>query len=313
MAEEIKCPLCNEMDLIEVDSIKCEDIVSLWKKQNIDTSLLFRNIDFIYKYKCNNCGLIHFYPFVDGDDSFYSQLGKNDWYYLHEDKTEFKFSDKKIVENDNVLDIGSGRGAFTKYITKKVNYTGLELSSKAVDFANKENINVLQKTIQEFSKNNQNSQDVVVTFQVLEHISFIDDFIDESLKALKVGGLFIVAVPNNDSFLRYAQNNLLNLPPHHILHWNEKSLVYLSKKYDLELIEIYKEKVTNIHKFWFCQVTTSKLIKNLLLIKIKSIDISMLVKIINKISSIMARFLKFANIHENEDGHTIIAVYRKKK
>lgn len=307
------CPLCENNKLNFVETIKTKEIVNIWYKQNIDILKLFKNKEEITKYECQNCGLVFFNPIIDGDDKFYSKLGENEWYYLHDDKTEFEFSNKKIKENDNILDIGSGRGVFTKYITKRINYTGLELSTKAIEYAKKDNINVIQETIQNYSKRNKETQDIVVAFQVLEHISFIDDFIQASLKSLKEEGIFIVAVPNNDSFLKYAQNNLLNLPPHHIIHWNEKSLNYISVKYNLDLVEIFKENVTNVHKNWYYVTIINKFLYSLLGLKIKSVNTNFSSKIINKIAYLISKIFILTKMHLKQNGHTIIAVYKKKK
>lgn len=311
MAKAIECPLCGNNHLETVERIITNDIVQLWDKQEIDTTKLFDKITYLNKMFCSNCGLEFFDPSVSGDNKFYSALGKEESYYLHDDKTEFMYSSKYIKEGDNVLDIGSGRGAFIKFIDKKTTYTGLELSSKAVEFAQNENINVLEKTIEEFSKENKYNQDVVVTFQVLEHITDIDSFIKSAMLTLKQNGLFIIAVPNNMSFIRDAQNNLLNLPPHHLLHWNETALKYIAKKYHLEIIDIYKEQVTNVHKTWYYSIQISKLIRKFLRIDTKSVNRTFMNKIIQKTSSILSRMAKYSSFHVKQDGHTIAIVLRK--
>jgi len=312
MAKEIKCPLCGDNHIEFVERIITNDIVQLWNKQKVDISKLFDGITYLNKMGCSGCGLEFFDPFVSGDNEFYSALGKEEWYYLHEDKTEFLYSNQYIKDGDSVLDIGSGRGAFVKYIDKRISYTGLELSSKAVEFAQNENINVIEQTIEEFSKENKSNQDVVVTFQVLEHITDIDSFINSSLLTLKQDGLFIIAVPNNESFIKDCQNHLLNLPPHHLLHWNEKSLKYLAGKYNLQIIDIYKEKLTNVHTKWHNHIKLSKLIHHLLGFKMQSINTSFATKMISKISSIILKFPIFKNNINSENTGMTIAIILKK-
>ena len=310
MDKVINCPLCNS-SVENVERINTNNIIKLWKKRGIDIEKLFGENLYLYKNLCPHCKLEFFYPFVPGDNKFYSLLGREEWYYLHEDKTEFLYSCKFIKENDHVLDIGSGRGAFFKYIDKKVEYTGLELSSQAIEFAKKEKINVMEKTIEEFAQNNQNSQDVVVAFQVLEHIVNLDSFIKSSLTVLKKNGYFNIAVPNNYSFIRYAQNNILNLPPHHLLQWNEYSLEYIAKKYNLEIIDIYKEKVTNVHKSWFYTTKISKFTRGLLGFRTRTINVSFLSRVIQKISFLLSKFARNSRSYLKEDGHTIAIVFKK--
>jgi 2-polyprenyl-3-methyl-5-hydroxy-6-metoxy-1,4-benzoquinol methylase len=311
MINNIKCPLCSSDNLNITEQIKVNEIVEQWLKQNNDTTYLFSQSDFLNKIKCQECGLVFFDPIVSGDNDFYSTLGKEEWYYLHDDKTEFEYANKYIKDDDFVLDIGSGRGAFTKYINKNIYYTGLELSSKAIEYANKENINVIEQTIENHVELNKNKYNVVVTFQVLEHISSIETFIESAIGTLQDNGIFIIAVPNNDAFIKNAQNNLLNLPPHHLLHWNEKSLKYLANKFNLDIIDIYKEKVTNVHKAYYYSVQISKMARDILGMKTKSINTSIANKVIQKLSSIITRIIKYTNIHKNKDGQTIAIVLKK--
>lgn len=311
MQKDIKCPLCSTMQDKEIEIIETKKIVNLWNKQKIDVSYLFEDNQTIKKYSCKECKLEFFYPYISGDNQFYSKLGENEWYYLHEDKTEFDYSNNFIKSGNNVLDIGSGRGAFLRYIDKDISYTGLELSSKAVEFASKEKINVIEQTIEEHSMNNKDKYDVAVTFQVLEHITDIDSFVTSALGVVKQNGLFIIAVPNNHSFIKNAQNNLLNLPPHHLLHWNETSLRYIAKKFNLEIVDVYKEKVTNIHKSWYYSIQISSLLKSILGMKTKSVNTSFLNKIIQKVSSILTRVANCSSFHSQKDGHTIAIVFKK--
>ena len=156
----------------------------------------------------------------------------------------------------------------------------------------------------------QEKHNVVVTFQVLEHITNIDTFIESSIKVMKPNGLLIIAVPNNESFIKFCQNNLLNMPPHHLLHWNEKSLSYIAKKYNLEIVDIYKESLTNIHKKWHDTVLISKAIRNFFGLKTKSINVSFTQKIINKLAFLLSHKIKPSN-SMNEDGATIAIVLKK--
>jgi 2-polyprenyl-3-methyl-5-hydroxy-6-metoxy-1,4-benzoquinol methylase len=311
--KETKCPLCNSCnDNAPKEEIKKTDIVKLYKKAfDLDVTYLIKN-DFTY-IKCRNCDLGYFYPAYMGDDYFYSSLNKQEWYYLHEDKTEFEFSKKHIDSTMSVLDIGSGRGVFSKYIDCK-EYVGLELSENAIDLARKDGVNVLNQSIENYSNNNK-IFDVVVSFQVLEHIFNFDSFLSSTLKILKNNGTLIIAVPNSDSFIKYSTNNILDLPPHHVLRWNKNSLKYLAKRYNLNVVEVFKENITNIHKKYFYTVIIRKTILGLFGIKTKLVDSSKVFKIINITSKIISillyRFLTLFQLHHKNDGQTIIIVFKK--
>ena len=305
------CPLCKERCEKSTEVIKTDLLVNIWKKRTFEVASLFLGLDKITKVDCKKCGLGFYDPKIAGDNYFYSKLAKEEWYYLHEDKSEFTFTNALIQENNSVVDIGSGRGAFTKYIDKKVDYTGLELSSDAVKFAQTDNLNVTEQTIERYSEGNKSKHEFAVAFQVLEHIENVDSFIQSTRKVLKPNGMLIIAVPNNESFIRYAPNNLLNLPPHHLLHWNEQSLRYMANKYDFEVVDVFKEKVTNVHRNWFYFIFVNKYLMKLLGFRNKSLHENLYVRIIRKLSVFISLPLRFTNLHKNKDGHTIIISLRK--
>lgn len=310
---ECSCPLCGDVNLTLVDKLD----VSIIKKHYLSTGLnvdyLFSNAKYLDCLKCDTCKLQFFSPIILGDSKYYSHLQREDWYFLHEDKTEYEFSKKYVKSEMNVLDVGSGRGVFSRYIDCGY-YQGLDLSKKALELAKKDGINVIDETIQEHAKKKTNFYDVVVLFQVLEHVSEIDSFVNNSLHCLKKGGKFIVAVPNNESFIKYSVNNFLNMPPHHQLLWNEKSLASLGEKYNLKLKETFKEKVTNVHREYFYDVLYRRL-----LLKYKGwafhqvsnqweAPVSSLAKSFIKM---YVSFRKMLNWHKTQDGQTIIFVYEK--
>ena len=298
-----------------MEELQTKDIVDLWKKQGNNIESIFYENHTIGKYQCKKCNLIFFDPLICGDDNFYSELGKSEWYYLHDDKTEYTYANNFIKDNDFILDIGSGRGAFFKYITSKnISYTGLDLSSQAVSDAQKENINVLQKTLECFIKDTNQKFDVIVIFQVLEHLDNINGFIKLAIQCLKESGYIIIAVPNNAAFIKFAQNHLLNIPPHHVLHWNEKSLRFLAGINSLEVVDIFFEKVTNVHGHYFFSTVIAALIRKLLFIKEKSISRAALNRVINKFSAIIASIMIFfkIKIYDKFNGQTMIIVLKRK-
>ena len=64
-------------------------------------------------------------------------------------------------------------------------------------------------------------------------------FIETSLKLLRKGGKLILSVPNHDSFMGLDDENFLDMPPHHMGLWNEKSLVAIQKFFPIVVSKIY--------------------------------------------------------------------------
>jgi len=309
MISNIKaCPNCKSSDLNVIETIEIGDLEWLYNRFKVSIhhqTKPIKSIDFV---KCSNCSLGTFSPMIVGDDLFYKQLQSEEWYYLHEDKSEFEFAKKYINPNSIVLDIGSGRGAFKKYIECN-HYQGLEFSSKAIELAEKDGVNVIAESIETHSLTHKNFYDVAVIFQVLEHVPEVEAFISSTIQCIKPGGHLIIAVPNNDGFIGKTTNHALNLPPHHVIHWNEKSLLTLGKKFNIRHIETNFENLTPIHKIFFWQTYIKNKINSLIFRRKKLVDQSLIFLIINKVSYYLARFLK--HFKTNQRGHTVIVVYEK--
>ena len=300
----MKCPLCNSVHIKEIENIDNDKLVKTYKKlTNSDFSyLLNKNIILC---ECQKCKLKFYDPLIAGDENFYNSLQKFDWYYMDE-KEEYKYAEKFINSSDKVLEIGSGKGAFVKYLSTK-NYIGLDFSKKAKKMAAENGILIENELIQDYSEKHMEEFDIVVSFQVLEHVPDPKEFIEAKLSAIKDGGKLIIAVPADNSFLRYVTNGILNMPPHHVTRWSDETLKFIAKEYNLKLIKLYHEKIQEVHKMWYL----STLIQNSLLSN-KLIDNSLKRKIILKLCGVFSRLLyKGFKDEMLPNGHTVLVVYEK--
>jgi len=223
------------------------------------------------------------------------------------EKEEYKYSKKHIGPKDRVLEVGCGKGAFAKYLSTK-DYVGLDISENAKRLAIQEGITIENETVQNFSKKHKNEFDIVVSFQVLEHVSDPKSFIEAGLETLKNGGKFIIGVPNENSFLKYVTDEPLNMPPHHTTRWSYNTFQYIALKYNLNIVEIYYEKLQNMHK----QLYLSTLIFNSLF-NPTLVSKSFLVRKIKKFIDLISRFLTRGLRDEMlPHGHTVVVVFEKK-
>lgn len=302
---QIECPLCSSTTIVFLEKIKRRDLLKLYKNLTGKDFSYLINQDLEY-YFCKHCELKFYFPLITGDEQFYNTLQKFNWYYLN-NKYEFDYAKKFIKKRDHVLEIGAGRGVFAKKLLTK-NYIGLDTSQKAKELANKEGIKIENETIEDHAKKINNFYDVVCCFQVLEHVSNPKNFLKASIDVLRKEGILIIAVPSENSFLKFATNNILNMPPHHLTRWSDSTLKYLSKIFNLDIIEIHHEPVSEIHKKWYM----STLIQSLLL-KPKLLDLSIKRKVISKFSSFLSIIL-ISRLKKEffSYGHTVIAVFRKK-
>lgn len=298
------CPLCKNEEIHLLEVVDKTLLSSQYKKlTGVDFSYLITE-DLQY-CECDKCKLRFFNPLITGDEAFYKALQKFDWYYLDE-KNEYDEAVKYISSTDKVLDVGSGKGAFSKLLPTK-DYVGLDRSQNAKMMAAKNGILVENEMIQDYADTHPSNFDVVASFQVLEHVSTPDIFIESQLKALKSGGKLIISVPSEDSFLKYVNNGILNMPPHHVTRWSDDTLKFIADKYSLELIGINHEKVQDVHQTQYLNTMLQGWIFRPKLIT-GTVYKRASFKLIGLISILIKRRLMCEML---PNGHTVLAVYRK--
>jgi 2-polyprenyl-3-methyl-5-hydroxy-6-metoxy-1,4-benzoquinol methylase len=240
------CLLCHSSRLKKIAEVDSRKIVGLYLKTfNSDFSYLFNQRQ-VKLLECDTCGLRFYDPQVAGDEQFYAKLQKFEWYY-RKDKEEYEVAAGYIKPNDCILDVGCGQGEFKKFVPETL-FTGLEFSPDAITKGTANGCNILNESIEEHSKTNTCKYDVVTTFQVLEHITKVADFIESCANCVKPGGFLIIAVPSEESYLRFGTNFLLNMPPHHISRWQDKTLATVAKLINFQLRETHHDMLDEIHK-----------------------------------------------------------------
>jgi 2-polyprenyl-3-methyl-5-hydroxy-6-metoxy-1,4-benzoquinol methylase len=307
-------PLSQSKDVVLLEEIETAAVQKLYKRYiDHDMSADFSSLEKIGFYHCLESDLRFFSPIVTGNDIFYEKLQSLQDYYM-DDKEEFDFAKTHIKESDFVLEIGSGKGSFAKKISCS-KYLGLEFNQKAIKQATECGIEVICETIEDHATKYPHRYDVVCSFQVLEHISDIRSFIESSIKCLKPGGILIYSVPNHESFLSMLVNNALNMPPHHLSVWSQKSLEYVGKSFNLELLHLHVDKLADIHKRAYLTSVIVESIERSLgdnSYKSKLINHSVKYKIINRIADKAAAFLEsgLSNTNSLPCGHSITAAYK---
>lgn len=252
----MKSPITGKENVVYDSSFDPKLITRLYKERlDIDVSRFLNAVDEIKVYKCQETGLRYFWPrTLDGDGKFYEDLERFDWYYMH-DKWEHRQTLELIAPGMKVLEIGCAEGHFMqRIIAKGAEAVGLELNEKATQLAKDKGLNVERAFVQDYAEQFAGTFDLVCHFHVLEHIADVDSFMKASVKLLKPGGLLVVAVPNNDSFLGYDRNNILNVPPHHTNLWNDESLRKLGGYYQLDWIGHELEDVQPQHSEYLFRV-----------------------------------------------------------
>lgn len=230
-----------------------EDIIALYRDElNMDVSRFFQGEETVNLYLCEESGFRFFSPSqIAGDGPFYEDLVQKKysyytpWKWEHQNALDYLKERFSSTDHFKLLEIGCAEGLFLKAVRSvfpNCEIHGLEINETAIEDAAHNQIMVHLGRIEEFALTNADSFDVVLAFQVLEHIPDISTFIQGSIDSLKQGGLLLYGVPNNDSYI-FAQDyyHTLNLPPHHMGWWDAHSFRSLAHYFPLKLLKLVEE------------------------------------------------------------------------
>jgi len=303
--DQITCPLCHSCNTRLVESLKVSDIESQYIRCfNTNTNL---QMDEILYLDCECCGLCFFQPMAAGDEKLYEQLQQFEWYYMN-DKPEYSLAQKYLPSTGSVLEVGSGKAAFADIVGKD-RYVGLEFNDEAIARAHMKGVTLLKESIEVHAAKNGLKYKAVVSFQVLEHVPSPSSFIQGCVNSLQKGGVLILAVPNHDGICGLAQNSILDMPPHHVSHWSEKTMRHIAQQFGLKLVAIDCEPVAHFHKKWAIKSIVEQKLRRLIGVQHTLLDNSLLGKLLGKIASLIS--LVFILDSSALKGHTVLACYQK--
>ena len=166
-----------------------------------------------------------------------SKFEENAQLYI-EHITRYIFAEK-YVKNRVVLDVGCGCGYGTQRLSQyATEIAGIDISTDAIDYCNSNhargNINFKKMDCyhMDFPKN---YFDVVVSFEVIEHLEDQVRYLDEIFRVLKEGGIFIVSTPN---IVKFGKTN----NPYHVNELDLDSFASLLKRYCTK-VDLFGQKI----------------------------------------------------------------------
>jgi ubiquinone/menaquinone biosynthesis C-methylase UbiE len=143
-------------------------------------------------------------------EEFYIDSPQNYLIYLFHIAT-YKFVLEQVT-GMRVLDYGCGSGYGTHYVAASCkSIVGVDIADDAIGYA-KSHYKADNLAYQHIARADQaplpfqdEEFDVVISFQVIEHISDIDPYLSEIRRVLKPGGVFVCATPDRSSRLLQLQ------------------------------------------------------------------------------------------------------------
>ena len=161
----------------------------------------------------------------------------------YKDRILIKILNDFGFEKKNCLDIGPGSGRWINFLKKKTkNIFAVDISDKVIEL-NKKNCKQIFKI--DFENKRipliNSSIDLIICFEVLEHLKQPDYFLREIFRLLKKDSIAVFTMPNILSFSSRLRVLLGLLPiaiisdPTHIKFYRKKEIINIFSKFNIEV------------------------------------------------------------------------------
>lgn len=135
----------------------------------------------------------------------------------------------RFIDNNtktNILEVGCGPGGILKYFQDKYSSKvfGIDLDQRYLDYGNKNNLNLINSTIESFTS--EDKYDLIIVCHVLEHLQNPIEFLNKLRSLLSQNGSIYIEVPSLESVNNGAYGKNLQNYFHiaHVSHFTEKSV-----------------------------------------------------------------------------------------
>ena len=159
--------------------------------------------------------------------------------YMLNQKRKAIISNSSDENNQQLLDIGTGRGYFLNHMQEHgYSCTGIEQDPDVRAVASKDfNLNILPP--EELYKLEENQFDLVTLWHVLEHVHDLRGYLDKIKALLKPKGLLVIALPNPvcADEKKYKEHWAGWDVPIHLWHFTPQNIKELLSQYQFKMID----------------------------------------------------------------------------
>jgi SAM-dependent methyltransferase len=147
---------------------------------------------------------------------------------------------KKFRSDGNLIEIGCAYGFFLSIVKKDYQAYGFDIAEGPINYAR--NILRVDARCEDFlnAAIETNSADIIVMWDVIEHLVRPDLIIKKVAQTLRPGGYLFITTGDSGSILAQVRREKWRLihPPTHLHYFNFKTISVLLKSYGLKPIEI---------------------------------------------------------------------------
>ncbi len=238
-----------------------------------------------FKYvNCKSCGTLFVNPRPSNEDlhKFYSNSDSTSFWVneffapvaearrekIFKPRAEFIKNYFSDMPGSVIGDIGAGFGIFLEELRKiwpEGQYIAIEPSLEQADICREKNL-IVENCMLEQLKGFDEHFDILVAFELFEHVFDPAKFLKNIWKKLNPGGYFLMTTLSGEGFdiATLWENSKSVSPPHHLNFFNTDSIRLLFKNSGFEVVDIatpgeldwdivegmYREENIDIPRFW---------------------------------------------------------------
>lgn len=186
--------------------------------------------------RCKECGFAFGYPFVGGDEEFYSILHEQKGYPAW--RWDYDIAIREALRSTSggrILDIGAGVGFFLRSLGSEWQCYAVEGSESTRGQLEASGIKVF-RDLSQAAQSKAGTFQVITMFQVLEHIAEFRPVLAQCRQLLGAGGRLVITVPDGEAMIRQERlTGCPDMPPNHINKWTIESLSHVLRDAEFEL------------------------------------------------------------------------------
>ncbi len=147
---------------------------------------------------------------------------------------------EKYRKTNKILDVGCGVGYFLHHAASKGwEVYGTEFTDAAIELCNSKGIN-MQQGVLNTGWYNEESFDIITSFEVIEHINNPVPEVQNFYKLLRKGGIFYFTTPNFNCFERFWLKSEYSVIcyPEHLCYYTPKTIDFLMKRFGFKKVSL---------------------------------------------------------------------------
>ncbi len=154
-----------------------------------------------------------------------------------------KYCDKYKVKRHSILEVGAGFGTFCEVMNSKGKFervVGIEPTPDLAQTCRDKGLEIIESPIENVNFEDDQLFDVVVSFEVIEHLFSPRDFVSQCKRSLAKNGLLIISCPNGQGFDVITLESLSKTVDHeHLNYFNPESLNFLLQEIGFIVLETF--------------------------------------------------------------------------